>query len=116
MPAHPMIANRPRRNLSLAPLRRARIWFEDLGMTMMLSTTAKALVGLAVGILLLVAVAFAFAADLLSTPPKVVRAQAKLRHSDLYRGPVDPNVENVRLHATGSRSLRPLSFSRGETR
>ena len=116
MPRQPMIANRPRRTLSPAPLRRAWIWFEDLGMTMMLSMTAKAQVGLAVGILLLVAVAFAFAADLLSTPPKVARPQSKLRRSELYRGPVDPNVENVGLHETSSRNLRPLSFSRGETR
>ena len=54
----------------------------------MLSTIARILIGAAVGILLLVAVAFAFAGDLLSSPPKVQRAR-------LPRRSLNPNVENI---------------------
>ena len=112
MPPQAMIVNRPRRNLQPVPPRGQVIRFEDL--TMMLSITAKTLVGLAVGLLLLLAVIFAFAADLLSQPPKMsaarLRPQMKPRRARPYTDLLDANLENVSLDETGSRTLRPHSF------
>jgi hypothetical protein len=81
-----MITNRPGRNLSSwAQMRTGK---QDLTM---LSTIARILIGAAVCLLVLVAVAFAFAADLFSPKPEVQRV------TRLSRGSLDPNVENVAL-------------------
>jgi len=86
MPSQPMITNRPGRSLSTRP--HMRLGKQDL---MMLSMIAKILVGAAVCLLVLVAVAFAFAADFFSPKPEVQRV------TRLSRGSLDPNVENVAL-------------------
>lgn len=57
----------------------------------MLSTIARILIGAAVCLLVLVAVAFAFAADLFSPQREVPRV------TRLPRGSLNPNVENVAL-------------------
>ena len=86
MPSQPMITNRPGRNLSSrAQMRTGK---QDLTM---LSTIARILIGAAVCLLVVVAVAFAYAADLFSPKPEVQRV------TRLSRGSLDPNVENVAL-------------------
>ena len=69
----------------------------------MLSIIAKVLVGVAVGLLLLLAVVFAFASDLLSAPPKPSARSRKVSRTQLYRGAMNPNVENVALFVEEAR-------------
>lgn len=69
----------------------------------MLSIIAKVLVGVAVGLLLLLAVVFAFASDLFSSPPKPAAQSRKVRRTQLYRGAMNPNVENVALFVEEAR-------------
>lgn len=86
MPSQPMITNRPGRSLSSrAQMRTGK---QDLTM---LSTIARILIGAAVCLLVLVAVAFAFAADLFGPQREVQRV------TRLPRGSLNPNVENVAL-------------------
>lgn len=54
----------------------------------MLTMIAKILVGSAVGLLVLVAVGFAFAADLVSSPPQP-------RPVRRVRSRMNPNIENI---------------------
>lgn len=69
----------------------------------MLSIIAKVLVGVAVGLLLLLAVMFAFASDLFSAPPKPSVHNRKVPRTYLHRGAMSANVENVALFVEKAR-------------